>query len=736
MHNYRITNGYLLVVKLVGAGYLKNAAKLGYLICSCLVAGLSIAVSAGTDTGSASGAYNPNPPKVEPLLEIVFQPWQKSELKLLLPRLLATERSEFQDEPGDGKERIGIHRSVPFSMMGDISQKLKWHGYEDGIVAYATISSPEAKSVRAQLDLVLPTNSKLVFYELNEQDERVALDTLATSDKRREESEYWTPPATGEKLGIEIRLPSTGEISKLEITILKVGHRFRSTQSDDGAAFELECNNHSEAACGLDDGSVELGTVKSTVKLVWDDSEYTYVCSGVLMNVEDGEDVFHPYILTAHHCISDEASADNLVVHWFYETESCSSSTTSSDFTRVFGGADVLETRSQEDMSLLELERDAPAGAYYVGWATSDVIFNRSVNGAHHPDGVLKKYFTGTSQGSQTVQVCTDEEGEDCFTLVDGIRVSMGEGAAEGGSSGSGLFEEIDGEEVYVGVLSARDGDCDNQRAFFGRFENFYPHITTWFDPEIDDSEPPPDTSPEDDHGDTSDDATTLVLGEMTEGELEESGDVDVFEITITRRGMLTVYTEGSTDTEGKIVNAAGTFEESDDDSGEGWNFRLEVAVEPGTYYIEVSGWGETTGEYDLYTSFVVDDDHGDNEETATKIMSSAITWNYDTPGKIDEAIDVDAFEIDLQHNSRITVFTEGSTDTVGSLKHENGDLVGENDDSSVDDKNFHISEVVDPGRYYLFVEGRLDEPNEDEEEEAVDTYELKVVITVEETTE
>lgn len=663
----------------------------------------------------------------------MFQPWHKSELKLPLPRLLASERSDFEDEPGDLRHKIGIHRKVPFQMMGDIAPKLQWHGYKKGIVAYATISSPEAKSLRAQLDLVLPANSELVFYGINEQDDRYALDTLSSGKKRREENEHWTPPAAGEKVGIEIRLPSANEISKLEISILKVGHHFRSIQSDDNIAFELECDNHSEAACGVDDGSVDLGNVKSTVKLVWEDTEFTYLCSGVLMNVDDGQDVFRPYILTAHHCISDEASADNLVVHWFYETESCSSSTTSSDFTQVFGGADVLETRSQEDMSLLELERDAPEGAFYAGWATSDVVFNRAVNGGHHPDGVLKKYFTGNSRGSQTVQVCSDEEGEDCFTLVDGIRVRMEEGAAEGGSSGSGLFEEIDGEEVYVGVLSAAGEGCQNQDAYFGRFKNFYPHITTWFDPEIDDSEPPPGP-PEDDHGDSSDEATIIVLGEMIQGELEEAGDVDVFEITISKRGILTVYTEGSTDTEGNISNADGTFEETDDDSGEGWNFRIEVEVEPGTYFVEVSGWGESTGEYDLYTTLLVDDDHGDEEDTATEISSSAVTWNYDTLGKINDSDDVDVFELELKHRSQLTVFTEGLTDTIGSLKFKNGDLVEENDDSAVDDKNFHISEVVDPGFYYLFIEGRLDEPDEEEEgeDEEAGTYQLKVVITTE----
>ena len=292
----------------------------------------------------------------------------------------------------------------------------------------------------------------------------------------------------------------------------------------------------------------------------------------------------------------------------------------------------------------------------------------------------------------------------------------------------------VSGEEVVVGILSATDQGCTNQNIFFGRFENFYPHITTWFDPVIDDSDPgDPDSPPEDDHGDTPETATVLVIGEMTEGEIETSGDVDIFEITIPRRGVLTVYTEGSTDTEGIIYNSDNSFEESDDDSGEGWNFQIEVNIEPGTYYIEVSGWGDSTGQYELHSSFVVTDDHGDDEETATEIYSSAASWNYDTPGKINIEDDVDVFEIETKHHSRITVYTEGSTDTVGSLKYENGDLAEENDDSTVEDKNFHISNTFAPGIYYLFVEGRLEETEEDEEEdEDAGEYQLKVVITTE----
>ena len=703
-------------------------------LAALLIVGVALSGTVTAQTFATLGSYNPKPAKVEPLPEIVYQPWQKTELELTLPQLLASERTEFQDDSVNGPQKIGIHRDIPLLMTGNIASKLTWHAYKGGIVAYATILSPEAKSIRAQLDIVLPTNSELVFYALDEQDDRYALDTLSTDRKRRVENKYWTPPATGERVGIEIRLPRSSEISKLQISLLKVGHRFRSTVEIEGLALELECDNHSDAACGVNDGLIDADTVDSTVKLTFEDAGYSYRCTGVLMNVDDGPGVYRPYVLTAAHCIDDEESANSLVVHWFYESTSCGSTTTSSEFTQTFGGADVLETRIPEDMTLLELERNAPEDAYYAGWSTSGVRLGTSVNGAHHPNGVMKKYFTGTSQGSQTVLVCLDEEQEDCFTLVESIQVRAGRGAAEGGSSGSGLFEVVSGEEVVVGILSATGQGCTNQNIYFGRFENFYPHITTWFDIVIDDSDPgDPDTPLEDDHGDTPESATVILIGEMTEGEIETSGDVDIFEITISRRGVLTVYTEGSTDTEGVIYNSDNSFEESDDDSGEGWNFQIEVNIEPGTYYIEVSGWGESTGQYELHSALVVTDDHGDDQETATEISSSAVSWNYDTPGKINLSSDVDVFQIETEHFSRITVYTEGSTDTIGSLKYENGDLAEENDDSTVEDKNFHISNTFDPGIYYLFVEGRLEETEEeDEEDEEAGTYKLKVVITSE----
>ena len=53
-----------------------------------------------------------------------------------------------------------------------------------------------------------------------------------------------------------------------------------------------------------------------------------------LMNVEDGEDVFIPYVLTAGHCISTDDSASSVVGYWSYQSSTCGGSATSSDLQR------------------------------------------------------------------------------------------------------------------------------------------------------------------------------------------------------------------------------------------------------------------------------------------------------------------------------------------------------------------------------------------------------------------
>ncbi len=108
----------------------------------------------------------------------------------------------------------------------------------------------------------------------------------------------------------------------------------------------------------------------------------------------------------------------------------------------------------------------------------------------------------------------------------------------------------------------------------------------------------------EDDHSDTPSAATDLVVGRSWSGQIEVGGDVDYFRVQVSASGELTVHTTGSLDTKGQLEDSAGAVLASDDDGGDGHNFRIAHAVSAGTYYIKVEGDdASATGRYTIHAS-------------------------------------------------------------------------------------------------------------------------------------
>jgi len=108
-----------------------------------------------------------------------------------------------------------------------------------------------------------------------------------------------------------------------------------------------------------------------------------------------------------------------------------------------------------------------------------------------------------------------------------------------------------------------------------------------------------------DDHGDDCNTATLVPCNSITQGELEESTDIDYFRLDVTGPGNLTIYSEGSElNAWGALLNGDCTQIATDDDSGEGTNFRIEHTValpDVGTYYIAVRSHDSGhTGTYTL----------------------------------------------------------------------------------------------------------------------------------------
>ncbi len=109
-----------------------------------------------------------------------------------------------------------------------------------------------------------------------------------------------------------------------------------------------------------------------------------------------------------------------------------------------------------------------------------------------------------------------------------------------------------------------------------------------------------PDNGP----GNGPDSATTIGASSDTVGELT-AGDYDHFRINVPGEGTLTVYSSGSTDTYGYLYDSGGRLA-SNDDGGEGLNFRIQQQVASGVHYVGVRGFSaNTSGSYTLHVRFI-----------------------------------------------------------------------------------------------------------------------------------
>lgn len=100
-----------------------------------------------------------------------------------------------------------------------------------------------------------------------------------------------------------------------------------------------------------------------------------------------------------------------------------------------------------------------------------------------------------------------------------------------------------------------------------------------------------------DDHSDSTSNATPVALGALTGGNLEAGGDVDVFAFTLGTSGSVTVSTEGSTDTFCTLVNGGGASLAYDDDGGVGYNCQVtQAGLQAGTYYVKVRHYNTVNG--------------------------------------------------------------------------------------------------------------------------------------------
>ena len=186
---------------------------------------------------------------------------------------------------------------------------------------------------------------------------------------------------------------------------------------------------------------------------------------------------------------------------------------------------------------------------------------------------------------------------------------------------------------------------------------------------------------------------TEVSLDEMPhEVSLDGQNGGDYFHFELTEATETVIYSSGELDTRGALLDSEGREIASNDDGGEGSNFRISELLWPDEYYVRVAPFSASsslTGSYRLQL------------EGATLAISAVSTSG--SAGEIAEEEEEDLFQIDVGEPSEVEIHTTGDLDTRGALLDSEGREIASNDGGG-EGSNFRISTMLWPGQYYVRV--------------------------------
>jgi hypothetical protein len=172
--------------------------------------------------------------------------------------------------------------------------------------------------------------------------------------------------------------------------------------------------------------------------------------------------------------------------------------------------------------------------------------------------------------------------------------------------------------------------------------------------PAVDNSSGSPTT---DDVGNTIDSATHLPNDNPSfDGVLETFGDIDLFSFEVLEGSLVTIQTTGAFDTTGTLRDVEGNLIEFDDDSGEFFNFAIQIYLNPGIYYLQVAGWAGTTGSYTLTVSYDNQIDIPANSNVSNAELNTTINFLYGSDAYVNRYGSVQSMD---DVNNRRALFTQ-----------------------------------------------------------------------------
>ncbi|MCC6157506.1 MAG: hypothetical protein IT350_05585 [Deltaproteobacteria bacterium] len=256
-------------------------------------------------------------------------------------------------------------------------------------------------------------------------------DTAVTSvvDRRRlpDGEGLWSPIVEGDTMVIEVRA-SADELPSLVVDRLSHGLPGAFVRTK-----EQRC--HVDVNC-----DAAWSERKSGVGLMqFEVFGFGSGCTGSL--IADMPETGRPWFLSANHCLSDQSTADTLVVFWNYETDACNGTVPSLAGLPQSAGAEYVAGNALSDFTLLSLAQDPPAGTYHLPLSLDPLAGGEAITVVHHPDLTHKRITYGNQLGDAGTH----------------WTVKYYEGSTEGGSSGSPLFNA---QNEIVGQLTGGGAAC------------------------------------------------------------------------------------------------------------------------------------------------------------------------------------------------------------------------------------------------------------------------------------
>ena len=187
-----------------------------------------------------------------------------------------------------------------------------------------------------------------------------------------------------------------------------------------------------------------------------------------------------------------------------------------------------------------------------------------------------------------------------------------------------------------------------------------------------------------------------LTLG----GSPQESviSKVDYFQLQVTEPAVAAIYTTGALELIGTLLDPDGREIASDDDGGDGDNFRIEaVLTRRGTYSLRVEAAYFSTGSYNLHAERLA-------------LPAALMLGGPPQEGAIERPGGVDWFWLQVAEEAgptAVAIYTTGGLNSIGTLLDLGGREI-ERDLYGGSGSNFRIETVLwDPGTYILNVETR-----------------------------